>query len=60
MKLAQSQHPLPEADLEAEFQGALRRIFALHSEQRTTQLLDKARSNALTTEEKDELRQLLR
>lgn len=60
MKLARAQHPLPEADLEAEFQGALSRILALHSEQRAMQLLDKARSDALTADEKDELRQLLR
>jgi DNA primase len=60
MRLAQAQHPLPEADLEAEFRGAVHRILSMYSEQRTAQLLDKARITALTAEEKDELRQLLR
>ncbi len=59
MKLAQWRHPLGEADLAAEFQGALNRIYARRGEKRTNQLLSKARDSGLTPEEKDELRQLL-
>jgi DNA primase len=57
MKLAQWRYP-PNADLAAEFQGAMQRIYARRGERRLEQLMKK-HFDDLTAEEKDELRQLL-
>jgi DNA primase len=53
------EHGVPALGTTAEFQGVVARLRALAREQRTDRLLDKARTNGLTREEKQELVQLL-
>ncbi len=57
-KLARWQHPLPEQEWEAEFNGALERIAAQGIEQRKQRLLDKSRAGELSAQERGELQAL--
>ncbi|MBI3343341.1 MAG: DNA primase [Gammaproteobacteria bacterium] len=57
-KLARWQHPLPEQEWEAEFNGALERIAAQGIEQRKQRLLDKSSAGELSAQERGELQAL--
>lgn len=57
-KLARWQHPLPDQEWQAEFNGALERVAAQGLEQRKQRLLDKSRAGELSVQEKGELQAL--
>ncbi len=58
-KLAAHQLPIPEEGVEAEFLGAIARLEERYARQRRQQLIDKAKTTALSPAEKQQLQSLL-
>lgn len=58
-KLAAYEHPLPAADCKAEFLGAMERLSLASREQTIQTLLNKAKQQELSSEEKKQLQELL-
>jgi DNA primase len=58
-KLAQTDHMVPDAGMESEFQGAILRLKKLANEQAIERLLSQAAQNGLSQEEKQRLHELI-